>query len=238
MLEIIFENKEVIVINKPAGIESVPSQNKGRSLAELLHDRCKAESIYPVHRLDRDTSGTIIFAKTENTLKQLEDLFRQRNTTKRYLAICVGVPRNREGTIRRNLSKWSGGHKPVRVIKGGKGLVAETDYQLLIANPEAGASLILFTPHQGRTHQIRVHAEALGRPIIGDHQYGDREYNRVIKELSGLKRQALHAWTLKFSGIDIKGLPAEFKADMPEDMSQTCDKLFVDWKQILEKVKL
>ncbi len=236
MLEIIFENSEIIVINKAAGIESVPSQNKGLSLAELLQRDRKNEKILPVHRLDRDTSGTIIFAKSDGTLTQLEDLFRLRNTTKRYLGLCVGIPRNPAGTIRRNLSKWSGGHKPVRVIKGGKGLPAETDYQLLCANTEFGASLLLFTPHQGRTHQIRVHAEALGRPIIGDDQYGDRDFNRLIKELTGLKRQALHAWTLEFSGLKLTEVPAGFRAAVPEDMSVTCDRLFTGWQQILEKV--
>ena len=237
-MEIILQSKNYIVLNKPAGVESVESNNKGKSLTRLLHEEFPDSQIIPVHRLDRDTSGTIIFAKNDTACKKLEKLFRERKTKKIYLALCKGIPRNPQGTIRRNLSKWSGGHKPVRTLKGGKGLTAETEYQLILQNEDINASLILFRPHQGRTHQIRVHAEALGRPVIGDHQYGDREFNRKVKSLSGLKRQALHAWRLTLPEIEHQGTSLELEASLPQDMAHTCDILFPGWEEALSAVQL
>ncbi len=235
MMEIIFENANLIVVNKPAGIESVASQNKGKSISEVIQLEKEDTNIKPVHRLDRDTTGTMVFAKNLETLGKLEAFFKERKTIKRYLALCVGIPRNQEGVIRRNLSNWTGGHKPVRVVKGGGGLSAETEYKVIASSKKNGASLIMFTPHQGRTHQIRVHAEAFGRPIIGDHQYGNREYNRKIKDNTGLKRQALHAWQLILPEMNENGEDLEFEAPLHDDFIKTCDNLLENWKASLSK---
>ena len=232
-MEVIFENNDILVLNKEAGVESVASQNKGRSITELIQMARETKTIKPVHRLDRDTSGVMVFAKTDKSLKRLEDLFKERKTTKEYLAICVGIPRNPEGSIRRNLSKWMGGHKAVKVVKGGGGLSAETDYKLLTANKEFGLSLIEFTPHQGRTHQIRVHAEAFGRPVLCDHQYGNREVNNKVKAITGLNRHALHAWTLVLPEFAENGEDLTLVAPIPEDFSITCDKFFTDWHEAI-----
>lgn len=232
-MEIIFENDDLLVINKAAGIESVPSQNKGRSASEIIQQERGSKSIKPVHRLDRDTTGIMVFAKNESSLKKLEALFKERRTVKKYLAICAGIPRNSEGVIRRNLSKWSGGHKAVKVVKGGGGLSAETDYKLLTFNKEFDVCLMEFTPHQGRTHQIRVHAEAFGRPILGDHQYGNRDLNNKIKGIIGLKRQALHARELVLPGFGKDGGDLVLKAPLHEDFINTCDQLFANWKELM-----
>ena len=230
----IYEDNNILVINKPAGIESVPSSNKGSSLLEKLKQQSTNSTILPVHRLDRDTSGVIVFAKNPTTLTQLEELFKERQTTKLYLAICNGIPRNPEGIIRRNLSKWSGGHRPVKIVKGGGGLTAETKYKVLCVNKTEQASLIVFSPQQGRTHQIRVHAEAFGRPIIGDNQYGNRDINRKIKELTGLKRQALHAWRLTLPTMLPDKTDQILTAPLPQDLTQTCNVLFDNWIELLE----
>ena len=237
-MEIIFENEDLIVINKPAGIESVASQNKGKSISEIIQFEKNDKMIKPAHRLDRDTTGTMVFAKNDKSLQRLEALFKERKTIKRYLALCVGIPRNSEGVIRRNLSKWTGGHKPVRVVKGGGGLSAETEYKVIVSNKEKDASLILFTPHQGRTHQIRVHSEAFGRPIIGDHQYGNREFNRKIKENTGLKRQALHAWQLILPQMGKNGEDIKLEAPLHEDFIKTCNGLLENWKCSLSKEQI
>ena len=232
-MDIIYDDSDIVVINKEAGVESVPSQNSRKSVTQLLQDHLKSREIYPAHRLDRDTSGVLIYAKTKKVLKILEEYFKHRKTQKVYFAVCAGVPRNPEGVIRRNLSSWSGGHRPVKVVKGNEGLKAETEYQLIAYNKDFPASLLLFTPHQGRTHQIRVHAQAFKRPILGDDQYGDRALNKEIKTLAGLKRQALHAWTLTIPNLYDKTKELNFKADIKEDLIETCNALFPDWREIL-----
>lgn len=228
---ILYDHDGVLAINKPAGFETI-SRTGGSCLSRELLDHLKVNELYPAHRLDRDTTGVQLYAYDRQVLKRLEDAFRHRTTDKRYLAICNGIPFNPEGNIRRNLSKWTGGHRPVQVIKGGGGLEAETHYQLLARNKEFPASLILFHPLQGRTHQIRVHAAAFGRPILADDQYGSRPDNTRLKELCGLSRQALHAWKLSIPDPE-SGQYLCLQAPLPPDLAKACDTLFPDWKEIL-----
>lgn len=227
---ILFDEEGILAVNKPAGCETV-STTGGASLASMLK-KLGLTGLEPAHRLDRDTTGVQLFARNRAALTLLEGLFRERRTTKNYLALCHGIPFNPEGTIKRNLSKWMGGHRPVQVVKGNDGLEAQTDYQLLARNPQECASLILFHPLQGRTHQIRVHAAAFGRPIVGDDQYGEREVNARYKAQFGLARQALHAWRISFPLPD-RELPLRIEAPIPADMSAAFDVLFPEWKQIL-----
>lgn len=229
---IIYDNNGIIAVNKPAGFETISTQPGGNCVTRSLKRELNLNFIEPAHRLDRDTTGVQLFARDNATLKKLEEFFRVRTVKKHYLAICYKIPHNKEGIIRRNLSKWLGGHKPVKVVKGGGGLVAETEYQLLARNKEFPASLILFTPHQGRTHQIRVHAEALGRPILGDHQYGDRPANKILKDSSGLSRQALHAWRLVIPPINSINQAIAIEAPIVGDMQIACDLLFPNWRDI------
>jgi len=212
-----------IAVDKPAGLETIREGGGGPERCLTLCLRAQEGAPYaPAHRLDRDTSGVQVFALPA-ALAALESAFRHRRVAKRYLALCLGVPRNPEGTIRRPLSAWSGGRRPVRAVKGGGGMEAETSYRVLSTGgvPAPGGegirvSLVLFEPHQGRTHQIRVHAEAIGYPVIGDDQYGDRPANAVFRAY-GLCRQALHAWRLTIedpaSGREV-GIEAPIPADM------------------------
>lgn len=228
---VLYDKDGLLAINKPAGYETI-STTGGACLTRYLKKEANFSGLEPAHRLDRDTTGVQLFARNKELLKKLEILFRERKTRKSYLAICLGIPFNPEGTINRNLSKWSGGHRPVQVVKGGDGLEAQTDYQLLARNQQENASLILFQPHQGRTHQIRVHAAAFSRPIIGDSQYGNREANNHFKALCGIARQALHAWQITLPLEEDK--PALLlTAPVPTDMATACDFLFPNWQQIL-----
>lgn len=227
---VLYDRQDVLAINKPVGYETV-STTGGSCLTTALKKMFNLHELEPAHRLDRDTTGVQVFARTRAALKRLEDLFRERKTQKFYLAICSGIPHNPEGTINRNLSKWNGGHRPVQVVKNGQGLEAQTEYELLARNREHNASLLLFKPHQGRTHQIRVHASAFGRPIVGDDQYGEREINRRFKGEFGLERQALHAWRLILPEFE-DGRDVLICAPVPEDISNACDALFPDWRQI------
>lgn len=229
---VIYNQDGLVVVNKPAGYETI-SQTGGACLTKELQKKLNILDLEPAHRLDRDTTGVQVFCRNKTTLKNIEEQFRHRKTEKEYLAICSGIPRNTEGTINRNLSKWGGGRRPVQVVKGQQGLEAQTAYQLLARNKDFPASLILFKPMQGRTHQIRVHAEAMGRPILADDQYGDRQENQRAKDSFNLKRQALHAWRLILIN-PVTGEPQLFCAKLPQDMAHACDLLFSDWQQILD----
>ncbi|MCD8140807.1 MAG: RNA pseudouridine synthase [Planctomycetaceae bacterium] len=211
------ELEDLAVFAKPPGMETI-SQTGGREFAALVRAARDEPGLTPVHRLDRDTSGAVLFARNGEAEQALIDLFRRRLTRKLYLALCLGAPRNRTGRINRNLSEWGGGRRPVRVLKQG-GLEASTGYRVLAASDEWAPGLrlgvVAFSPHQGRTHQIRVHAAALGYPVLGDDQYGDRTANRAARERFGLRRSALHAWRLEFPW---RGGNVAATAPVPDDM--------------------
>lgn len=227
---------------KPAGCETVVDKARPDPrhdfTARVRRDTgCPAWR--PVHRLDRDTSGLVLMARDAVAADRAEAWFRARTINKTYLALCLGVPPNRTGTIRRALSRWAGGHKPVRVLKNG-GLPAETAYVRVASSPPPPrapktapvevrddaplrVSLLAFYPHQGRTHQIRVHAAAFGFPILGDDQYGDRAANKAVRALTGLRRQALHAWRLTLPSEAAGGrdgdAPVTLEAPLPPDFA-------------------
>lgn len=229
---ILYDADGILAVDKPAGYETV-ALGDGKCLTRALRERLGDASVEAAHRLDRDTTGAQLFARSPAALKALTELFRHRQITKFYLAICAGAPINREGVISRNLSQWQGGRRPVQVVKGGGGLPASTEYQVLAVNREFPASFILFHPREGRTHQIRVHASAFGRPILGDDQYGDREANRRIKAMCGLKRQALHAWRVSLPGLGPGGGALVVVAPVHPDMGRALDALFPAWQAAL-----
>ncbi len=176
------------------------SQDGGRELVASAREALQEPGLEAAHRLDRDTSGAQLVSRNPEAGDGLTALFRRRDVDKTYLALCLGAPRNRTGTVNRNLSEWSGGRRPVRVLRQG-GLEAATAYRVLArgtAPDGLPVGLVAFSPHQGRTHQIRVHAAALGTPILGDDQYGDRPANRGAKQTLNAKRQMLHSWRLEF----------------------------------------
>jgi 23S rRNA pseudouridine1911/1915/1917 synthase len=230
------EDDDLLVVDKPAGWQTLVAEGRGRNcLTTVLRDRGPRPGLVPVHRLDRDTTGVQVFAKTPAAREALEAAFRERRTEKAYLALCLGVPRNRTGTIRRRLSDWSGGRRPVSVVKGRGGLEAETAYAVIRSDGAFPASLLLFRPREGRTHQVRVHAAALGRPVLGDDQYGDRPANARAKARAGLARQALHAWRLLLPDPR-SGHPLHLEAPLPADMAALADALFPDWPAALREL--
>lgn len=221
----VLETADFVVFAKPPGMETI-SREGGPELTSRVRELLSEPALVPAHRLDRDTSGAQLFARNRAAETELVRLFRERLVDKTYLALCLGVPRNRSGTINRNLSEWDGGRRPVRVLRRG-GLEATTAYRVLTASEERApgfkVSLIAFFPHQGRTHQIRVHASALGYPILGDDQYGDRAANRLAKNRMGLRRQALHSWRLAFPW---RGENMAAECPLPRDMRRAAEKVF------------
>lgn len=220
---ILLDRPDLLVIDKPAGLETLVTGggNTRFCLRSILRRRLNLPRLEMVHRLDRDTTGCLLVSRDGVNAEALEDLFRHRSVRKEYLALCAGVPRPATGVLNKALSRWEGGRTPVKVVASG-GQPAQTDYKLLAHAPapllsQRALSLILFRPHTGRTHQIRVHAAFLGCPILGDDQYGDRPTNRIVQQALGLDRQALHAWRLELTPPPLKQ-SIRVTAPLPADM--------------------
>lgn len=214
-LDILYEDDEIIAVNKPAGMVVHPGAGhfSGTFVNALLH-HCKQlpghDSLRPgiVHRLDKETSGVILAAKTERSHLKLVEQFAARKIKKTYLAICVGHPGNRviEGAIGRHPTR----RKEMAVVDTG-GKKAKTRCKTL-AHDHA-LSIAYLYPETGRTHQLRVHLQSIGHPILGDSVYG----NASLNERYGVTRQLLHAKTIHFAH-PITCQEMEITAPIPQDI--------------------
>ena len=194
---ILFEDKRIMVINKPSGLAVHGGSGLSFGLIEALRElRPNDKSLELVHRLDRDTSGCLLIAKKRSALRRLHEQLREGSMDKRYLTLLKGKWKGR--------SRWVDAPLLKNVIKSGERLVfvdpkgKEARTQFIPNSVGENASLMTVKLDTGRTHQIRVHAQHLGMPIAGDDKYGDDEFNRQLKG-RGMKRLFLHAFSLKFS---------------------------------------
>lgn len=228
---IITENENWVAVNKPSGLLSIPDrEGKEVSLKTLLKE--KYGGIFTVHRIDKDTSGLIIFAKNEAAHKHLSKQFEDRQTKKIYLGLVTGSPSLKSGRIDSPIAEHPAQNGTMIIHRKGK--KALTDYELL---EDFGVySLVRFQIHTGRTHQIRIHMKDIGHPIVCDVLYGDgkpilisalkKKYNLSRNELEErpiLGRLALHAFQLSIEGTDGKTIHLE--APMPKDMRATLQQL-------------
>jgi 23S rRNA pseudouridine955/2504/2580 synthase len=213
---IIFEDKRLLVIDKPSGVAVHGGSGISHGVIELLrHARPELTDLSLVHRLDRETSGCLVMAKRRSALRELHERFREGVVEKNYLALVVGDWQYGEQLIDKPLlvENRRGGERHVIVSKGGKS--AQTRVQL--SRTFGKYSLLLCAPETGRTHQIRVHLQALEFPILGDDRYGDEEQNKLAKKF-GLKRLFLHAQSIAFP--DGSGNELHFTTPLAEDLEQ------------------
>ncbi len=222
-LDIIFENDQFVVINKPSGLFSIPDRfGKEVSLKILLKE--KYGEIFTVHRLDKNTSGLIVFAKDEITHKQLSQLFEGREVEKYYQGLVYGSLINEKGIIDAPIMEHP--TKLGIMITDQKGKASVTEYEVL-ENFKI-FSWLQFQIHTGRTHQIRVHMKHLGNSIVCDEIYGDakpillssikRKFKLSKKEDEErpmLSRLALHSYQLKFV---LNNQSFAFEAPLPKDL--------------------
>lgn len=194
-LEILYEDDDLLVINKAAGmvVHAGADHEEGTLVNALLHHSSSLaakESFRPglVHRLDKETSGCLLVAKNDSIHATLSQLFAERKINKTYLAITTGIPRQKKGTIALPIGRHPVQRLKMTVRRPPSGRDATTDYEVL-ANTATHA-LIACSPHTGRMHQIRVHLQQLGHPIVGDPLYGKRDH---------WERHLLHAWKLEFT---------------------------------------
>lgn len=188
-IPITYEDENIVIFNKPANIE-VEGNN---SIEEIMKE--KYSFLKPCHRIDRNTIGLVVFAKNENALHIIENLFKEKNIEKHYIACCYGIPKFNEKTEYAYLFKDS--KKSLVYItndpKKGASKI-QTSYKVISKNIEKKLSLLDITLHTGKTHQIRAHLAFLGLPILGDGKYGSYEINKKF----GVKYQALCSYTITF----------------------------------------
>jgi len=223
-LEVLYEDEETLVLNKQAGLVVHPREgvreatliNAVRAHYPEVADIDDTERGGIVHRLDRDTSGVIALAKTEESQSVLKDQWRNRETEKYYLAIVEGHPDPAEGIIEAPLGPDPADPRRRAVVEDGQ--YARSQYQVLeqYGDEAALCEVRIFT---GRTHQIRVHMLAVGHPILGDFQYG--------RDSARIGRQALHAWRLGFMLVST-GQFRVFRAPVPDDLCAAIRSLRAD----------
>ncbi len=238
-LNIIYEDDYLMVLNKPAGLTVHPGAgNYDKTLANALVAYAKENlsklggEFRPgiVHRLDKDTSGLMIIAKDDQTHQILSENLSEREIKRLYLALVYGSPELKAGTIKTFVAKDFHDHTKMVITKG-TGKEAITHYVVYEEIAENKFSLIECKLDTGRTHQIRIHLNYKGFPVVGDPVYNsskakylsrmDEETKKIV---SSFPRQALHAYRLEFTHPITEEI-MEFEIDLPEDMKELCQKL-------------
>jgi 23S rRNA pseudouridine1911/1915/1917 synthase len=223
-LDIIYENEELLVVNKPAGMVVHPAAGhySGTLVHAVLAHVPELEGIGGerrpgvVHRLDKDTSGLILLAKNERSLRWLQDQFRLRKVHKTYLALVDGHPPTPAGRVEAAIGRDIHQRKQMAIVTISKGRSAISDYQTL--ETFAAHTLLELHPITGRTHQIRLHLAFVGCPVAGDTVYG-RQHSTIP-----LERHFLHAACLT---IRLQGETQErtFEAPLPRELEEVLEKL-------------
>ena len=237
-LSVLFEDADVLAIDKPPGlvVHPAPGHGSGTLVNALLHHVRDLAGIGGelrpgiVHRLDRDTSGVLLVAKTDRAHQLLSRQMRQRTLRKEYLALVAGIPRVRKGEVTLSVGRDPRDRKKMKAFRpldenapaGAR--TARTLYEIEREWPALGLTLLRCRLVTGRTHQIRVHLAASGLPIVGDPVYGRPRYPRVAdaglrKRLEAFPRQALHAERLAFRHPATQQL-VEVVAPLPADLAE------------------
>jgi 23S rRNA pseudouridine955/2504/2580 synthase len=216
---VIFEDADYLVLDKPAGVASHGGSGISFGAIELLRASRPDESLELAHRLDRDTSGVLVLARKRSSLLALQDLIRDGDVTKQYLALLTGNPPKTKFDVNAPLRKsvLQGGERMVRVDDSGK--PALTTFKVIDSFAEASFAEV--TLHTGRTHQIRVHSQHAGFPVAGDEKYGLRDANMRFRE-SGLRRLFLHAARFEFNR---NGKTYSFSAPLAPELASVLDEL-------------
>ena len=226
-LTIVFEDEHLLIIDKPAGLVVHPAAGNfdGTLVNALLHHCAGRLSgiggvARPgiVHRIDKDTSGLMVVAKTDRAHIGLAAQFAKHSINRRYRAIVSGVPRFLNGTVDAPLARSSVNRQKIAIVEVGRGKRAVTHWSLL--TPLKDAAFVECRLETGRTHQIRVHMASLGHPLVGDPAYGRTRpsHTALLKELD-FHRQALHAAVLGFVH-PISSKTLTFESEIPSDMQR------------------
>lgn len=233
-LDIAFEDEHLVVVNKPAGMVVHPAAgNADGTLVNALLHHCAGQLsgiggvARPgiVHRIDKDTSGLLVVAKSDAAHEGLAAQFAEHSVHRRYLAICAGHPDPSEGTVAGRIGRSDANRKKMAVLpkNSSRGKHAVTHYKVI--EPLESSALIECRLETGRTHQVRVHCASIGHPLLGDPVYGStpKPLKGLLKSL-GFARQALHAAELGFKH-PLTHKSVHFEASLPDDMRELIDEL-------------
>jgi 23S rRNA pseudouridine1911/1915/1917 synthase len=224
--EILHEDDAIIVINKPAGLLSIPSSPEAAPSEDTVLQRVRdymqlkrghKTYVGMLHRLDRDTSGSLAVALSKDAHAAGRDLFKHHRFDRQYLALVQGIPAQASGTIEARISSGYRDGRRKLVDAAASGLDARTDYK--VRERFAHAALIELTLHTGRQHQIRLHLERLGHPLMGE-----RVYAGETASTAAAKRNMLHAWRLAFPH-PIDGRRISVEANPPHDFQKLLARL-------------
>ncbi|HYE88007.1 MAG TPA: RluA family pseudouridine synthase [Vicinamibacterales bacterium] len=229
--DILHEDDEVIVINKPAGLLSIPSNPEAggsedtvlRRVREYIaFKRGRKSYVGMLHRLDRDTSGSLAVALSKDAHAAGRELFKHHRFERHYLALVQGVPARDRGTIEARISSGYRDGRRKLISDSDRGLDAKTDYT--VRQRFKHAALLELRLHTGRQHQIRLHLEQLGHPLIGERVYAG---HAAGPEAHTAPRNMLHAWTLAFPH-PMTGDQVSVEAPLPDDFLRTMKRLSTD----------
>jgi len=206
-IEILFVDAHVVVANKPSGLLVHRGLDRDDDVAIFRVRDAVGEHVHPLHRLDRGTSGALLFARTRSVAATLSRAFEEGRVDKRYLALVRGTPPD-SGTIDYAIPKDEGGPR-VRAV---------TRFRRIARSTVDRCSLVLAIPETGRLHQVRRHLRHINHPLVGDVTHGSGEINRHYRAAYALHRLALHASFLGFEH-PVTGVRVEVRAPMPEDLA-------------------
>ncbi len=213
-IELLHVDPEIVVANKPSGLLVHRGWDDDDDVAMFrVRDALGGAHVFPVHRLDRGTSGALVFARTKEAAAALAKMFEEGRVDKRYLALVRGTPPD-EGVI----------DYPIQKAEDGPRVPARTRFRRVARSEIDRCSLVLAMPETGRLHQIRRHLRHIDHPLIGDMKHGSGAINRHYRATYGLHRLALHASTIAFDH-PLTGARIDVTAPMPDDLGAALDAL-------------
>lgn len=213
-IELLFVDAHVVVANKPSGLLVHRGWDDDDDVAMFRVRDAIGARVHPLHRLDRGTSGALLFARSAEVTAALQKSFDAHAIEKRYLALVRGTPRQAEGTIDHAIPKSEDGPR----------VPAVTHYRVVAKSAVDRCSLVEARPETGRLHQIRRHLRHISHPLVGDVRYGSGAINRHYRAAYALHRLALHASALAFVH-PVTGTRVEIIAPMPDDLGCALDRL-------------
>jgi tRNA pseudouridine65 synthase len=212
-IEVLFLDEHLVIVNKPSGLLVHRGWGRDDDVAMFRARDAVGAHVYPVHRLDRATSGVLVFARSSEAAAALSRRFESREVDKRYLALVRGTPPE-SGVIDHPIPKGEGAAR----------VPAVTRFELVARSSVDRCALVLARPETGRFHQVRRHLKHLGHPLIGDVNYGSGELNRRYRAQYALHRLALHALSIAFDH-PVTGARVAITAPMPDDLGLALERL-------------